>query len=62
LWRAAAQASPQAVRLQQAEVAQLAWQQWPSVMQQWHRQVQHAFDPHGVFDTGRLWPRHTGLT
>ena len=22
-----------------------------------HRRVQQAFDPHGVFDTGRLWPR-----
>ena len=62
LWRAAGQADPHAVCLQQAEVAQLAWQQWPRVMQQWHRQVQHAFDPHGVFDTGRLWPRHTGHT
>jgi hypothetical protein len=26
------------------------------VMRRLHRQVQAAFDPHGVFDTGRLWP------
>jgi len=29
---------------------------WPPVMRRLHRQVQAAFDPHGVFDTGRLWP------
>lgn len=29
------------------------------VMQRLHRQVQRAFDPQGVFDTGRLWPRGT---
>lgn len=54
LWRVAPGDDEHAVRQQ---VAQLAWQQWPAVMQQWHRQVQQAFDPHGVFDTGRLWPR-----
>lgn len=27
------------------------------VQQRLHEQVQKAFDPHGVFDTGRLWPR-----
>ncbi len=26
------------------------------VQQRLHEQVQKAFDPHGVFDTGRLWP------
>ncbi len=30
---------------------------WSPVQQRLHRQVQKAFDPHGVFDTGRLWPR-----
>lgn len=30
---------------------------WSPVQQRLHRQVQRAFDPHGVFDTGRLWPR-----
>jgi len=37
-----------------------AWQgfaQASPVLQRWHRQVQQAFDPAGVFDTGRLWPR-----
>jgi len=29
----------------------------PDVLQRLHRQVQLAFDPDGVFDTGRLWPR-----
>ncbi len=29
----------------------------PEVLQRLHRQVQLAFDPDGVFDTGRLWPR-----
>ena len=29
----------------------------PPVLQRLHRQVQQAFDPDGVFDTGRLWPR-----
>ena len=29
----------------------------PPVLTRLHRQVQHAFDPDGVFDTGRLWPR-----
>lgn len=29
----------------------------PEVLQRLHRQVQLAFDPNGVFDTGRLWPR-----
>ncbi len=36
------------------------WDQVPAgslVQQRLHRQVQKAFDPHGVFDTGRLWPR-----
>ena len=56
LWRAAPGDDEHAVRQQ---VAQLAWQHWPTVMQQWHRQVQLAFDPLGVFDTGRLWPRRT---
>lgn len=27
------------------------------VLRRLHQQVQRAFDPHGVFDTGRLWPR-----
>ena len=26
-----------------------------AVQQRLHRQVQRSFDPHGVFDTGRLW-------
>jgi FAD/FMN-containing dehydrogenase len=29
----------------------------PEVLLKLHRQVQQAFDPDGVFDTGRLWPR-----
>ncbi|HEX5373763.1 MAG TPA: glycolate oxidase subunit GlcE [Aquabacterium sp.] len=29
----------------------------PPVLLRLHRQVQRAFDPDGVFDTGRLWPR-----
>lgn len=29
----------------------------PPVLTRLHRQVQQAFDPDGVFDTGRLWPR-----
>ena len=29
----------------------------PEVLRRLHRQVQLAFDPDGVFDTGRLWPR-----
>ncbi len=29
----------------------------PDVLRRLHRQVQQAFDPDGVFDTGRLWPR-----
>jgi glycolate oxidase FAD binding subunit len=29
----------------------------PEVLLRLHRQVQQAFDPDGVFDTGRLWPR-----
>jgi glycolate oxidase FAD binding subunit len=29
----------------------------PPVLLRLHRQVQQAFDPDGVFDTGRLWPR-----
>jgi glycolate oxidase FAD binding subunit len=29
---------------------------WPPVMRRLHSQVQAAFDPQGVFDTGRLWP------
>jgi glycolate oxidase FAD binding subunit len=29
----------------------------PGVLRRLHRQVQQAFDPDGVFDTGRLWPR-----
>src|SRR5690606_37546456 len=29
---------------------------WSPVLQRLHRQVQRSFDPHGVFDTGRLWP------
>lgn len=36
------------------------WAQAPGgspVQQRLHRQVQAAFDPHGVFDTGRLWPQ-----
>lgn len=32
----------------------------PPVLTRLHRQVQHAFDPDGVFDTGRLWPRASG--
>jgi glycolate oxidase FAD binding subunit len=28
----------------------------PEVLLRLHRQVQQAFDPDGVFDTGRLWP------
>lgn len=42
----------------------LAWQSsvpqpvvLPDVLTRLHRQVQQAFDPDGVFDTGRLWPR-----
>jgi glycolate oxidase FAD binding subunit len=30
---------------------------WSPVQKRLHQQVQKAFDPHGVFDTGRLWPR-----
>lgn len=30
---------------------------WSPVQKRLHKQVQRAFDPHGVFDTGRLWPR-----
>ena len=29
----------------------------PEVLRRLHRQVQQAFDPDGVFDTGRLWPQ-----
>lgn len=29
----------------------------PPVLVKLHRQVQKSFDPEGVFDTGRLWPR-----
>jgi glycolate oxidase FAD binding subunit len=29
----------------------------PPVLLRLHKQVQQAFDPDGVFDTGRLWPR-----
>ena len=29
----------------------------PPVLTRLHRRVQQAFDPDGVFDTGRLWPR-----
>jgi FAD/FMN-containing dehydrogenase len=25
-------------------------------MHQWHQRIQQAFDPKGVFNTGRLWP------
>jgi len=32
------------------------------VMRRLHHQVQRAFDPQGVFDTGRLWPRGTPPT
>lgn len=32
----------------------------PPVLTRLHRQVQQAFDPDGVFDTGRLWPRASG--
>ena len=32
----------------------------PPVLTRLHRQVQQAFDPDGVFDTGRLWPRAGG--
>jgi glycolate oxidase FAD binding subunit len=34
----------------------LAASAWSSVQKRLHAQVQKAFDPHGVFDTGRLWP------
>lgn len=34
---------------------------WSPVQQRLHQQVQRAFDPHGVFDTGRLWPRDTAV-
>jgi glycolate oxidase FAD binding subunit len=45
--------------------AVLSWRQgalvahsaWSPVQRRLHEQVQKAFDPHGVFDTGRLWPR-----
>lgn len=30
---------------------------WSPVQRRLHEQVQKAFDPQGVFDTGRLWPR-----
>lgn len=30
---------------------------WSPVQRRLHEQVQKAFDPDGVFDTGRLWPR-----
>ncbi len=32
----------------------------PPVLTRLHAQVQKAFDPDGVFDTGRLWPRARG--
>ncbi|MDO9236710.1 MAG: glycolate oxidase subunit GlcE [Aquabacterium sp.] len=32
---------------------------WSPVQMRLHQQVQRSFDPHGVFDTGRLWPRDT---
>lgn len=32
---------------------------WSPVQRRLHTQVQRAFDPHGVFDTGRVWPRET---
>lgn len=32
---------------------------WSPVQQRLHAQVQKAFDPQGVFDTGRLWPRRS---
>lgn len=35
-------------------------QAWSPVLARLHRQVQSAFDPQGVFDTGRLWPRASG--
>lgn len=33
---------------------------WSPVQQRLHRQVQQSFDPHGVFDTGRLWSNAQG--
>lgn len=33
---------------------------WSPVTRRLHTQVQRAFDPQGVFDTGRLWPREAG--
>jgi glycolate oxidase FAD binding subunit len=54
LWRVADAA--QASVLRQAAQA-VAWAQLSPVLQRWHQQVQQSFDPFGVFDTGRLWPR-----
>jgi glycolate oxidase FAD binding subunit len=55
LWR-----SPEAYstgRMTQAAVVAAALAS--PVMHQWHRQIQRAFDPSGVFNTGRLWPAAT---
>lgn len=59
LWQVPAGTDPQLARQLRAQASQLVWQQRPPVWQQWHRQVQRAFDPDGVFDTARLWPRRT---
>jgi len=56
LWRVADAA--QAPMLAQA-AQEMAWAQLSPVLQRWHRQVQQSFDPLGVFDTGRLWPRQS---
>jgi glycolate oxidase FAD binding subunit len=40
-----------------APSALVSVQAWSPVQRRLHQQVQKAFDPHGVFDTGRLWPR-----
>lgn len=41
-------------------VAWVAPSAWSPVQQRLHRQVRQSFDPQGVFDTARLWPREAG--
>jgi glycolate oxidase FAD binding subunit len=50
--KAGGHAQPFLVRQPQALVHMPAWS---AVQRRLHEQVQRAFDPHGVFDTGRLW-------
>lgn len=53
IWRDASLRANTDMHLQAAHVAaQLA----TPVMHQWHQRIQQAFDPKGVFNTGRLWP------